>query len=61
MANYKINKEKCLGCGLCVTNCDGGIELAEDGKAKIIDSKKVEECGGEKLCPYEAIEKNKDD
>jgi ferredoxin len=55
---YKVNKEKCIGCGICVTECDGGVELGEDGKSKVIDSEKVEKCGGESLCPYGAIEKN---
>ncbi len=54
--SYKINKEKCIGCGLCAAECPGVIELAEDGKAKIIDQKKLEDCGGEKVCPYGAIE-----
>jgi ferredoxin len=54
---YKINKEKCIGCGVCVATCDGATELAEDGKAKILDQEKLEKCGGEKVCPYEAIEK----
>jgi ferredoxin len=56
---YKVNKEKCIGCGLCVTNCEGGTELEADGKAKVIDSEKAEKCGGEELCPYGAIEKEK--
>jgi len=55
---YKINKEKCLGCGVCMANCPGGTELGEDGKAKIIDSEKVEQCGGEEICPYGAVEKS---
>jgi ferredoxin len=55
--NYRVNKEKCIGCGACVAACEKGTELGEDGKAKIIDSEKVEECGGESLCPYGAIEK----
>lgn len=54
---YKVNKEKCLGCGVCVANCPGGTELKEDGKAEVIDDEKVKECGGEELCPYGAIEK----
>ncbi|HUV81032.1 MAG TPA: ferredoxin [Patescibacteria group bacterium] len=56
----KVNKEKCIGCGLCVTQCDGGTELKEDGKATVIDSQKLEECGGKKICPYGAIEKMED-
>lgn len=56
MAEYKINEEKCIGCGLCVANCEDGTELKDDGKAKVLDSAKVEACGGESLCPYQAIE-----
>ncbi len=57
MAKYKINKEKCIGCGVCVATCDGATELDQEGKAKVIDREKLEKCGGEKVCPYEAIEK----
>lgn len=55
---YQVNKEKCIGCGLCVASCPEGMEIGEDGKAKIINETKVEECGGEVLCPYGAIEKS---
>ena len=57
--NYKVNKEKCIGCGVCVAVCPGGTELKEVGKAEVIDSKKLAECGGESVCPVGAIEKNK--
>jgi len=57
---YKVNKNKCIGCGLCVVNCPDGTEIEKDGKAKIKNQKKVEECGGEKVCPYDAIEKIKE-
>lgn len=55
--SYKINKEKCIGCGLCVAECDGATELKEDGKVEITDQQKLEKCGGKKVCPYGAIEK----
>jgi len=55
----RVNKEKCIGCGLCVTECPGGTELKEDGKAQVIDSEKLEGCGGEKVRPYGAIEEVK--
>ena len=53
---YKVNKEKCIGCGLCVADCPGGTEMADDGKAKVTDQEKLKECGGKKVCPYGAIE-----
>ena len=57
MSKYKINKEKCVGAGICVATCPEGAEMEEDGKAKIIDSEKMDKCGGESVCPYGAIEK----
>lgn len=53
---YKVNKDKCLGCGSCSLSCPEGTEMDTDGKAKVISSAKVEECGGVDLCPYGAIE-----
>ncbi len=55
---YKINKEKCVGCGACMTNCPEAIKLGIDGKAEIIDQEKLAKCEGENVCPMEAIEKN---
>lgn len=52
---YTVNKEECIGCGLCVATCEGGTELEEDGKAKVINDAKLEACGGESACPYGAI------
>jgi ferredoxin len=56
---YKINKEKCVGCGVCVVTTENATELGEDGKAKILNQEKLEKHGGETACPYEAIEKIK--
>ena len=55
---FKVNKDKCIGCGLCVATCPGATEMKEDGKAEVLDSEKLSQCGGESVCPYEAIEKS---
>jgi ferredoxin len=55
MPKYKIDREKCIGCGVCVATCDGATELDEEGKARIVDEEKLEKCKGETVCPYEAI------
>ncbi len=57
----KVNQEKCIGCGLCVSFCPEVFELGEDRKAKIkerADLKKNEKCIKEAKegCPIGAIE-----
>lgn len=55
--NYKVNKQKCTGCGACLQNCPGATKIGTDGKAEVINREKLEECGGESVCPFGAIEK----
>jgi ferredoxin len=57
---FKVNKEKCISCGVCISVCPGGADWGKDGKSEIIDSEKMMECGGETVCPYGAIEKVKE-
>jgi len=57
--NYKVNKEKCIGCQVCVATCPEATKIDNDGKAEVTDSKKLEECGGESVCPVGAIEEVK--
>jgi len=57
---YKINKEKCVGCQVCFQTCPEAIKIGDDGKAEIINQEKLEKCGGEKVCPFEAIEKTEE-
>ena len=57
---YKVDKEKCIGCGICVADCPGGAELGDDGKSKIIDQEKCSKCGTcLEICPpeYNAVVK----
>jgi len=58
---FEISKEKCLACQVCLQVCPGAIRMGSDGKAEIIDQKKLEECGGESICPVGAIEKVSDE
>jgi len=61
---YRINKQKCLGiknCGIYQRTCPGATKEGEGGKAEIVDQKKLEECGGEQVCPMGAIEKEGDE
>lgn len=55
---YKINKQKCIGCGTCVAVCPKGFRLGPDGKSEVIDSAEAHECGGTQVCPFGAIEED---
>lgn len=52
---YKVDKEKCLGCGGCTITCPKGINIGSDGKAQIIDEEELISAGGDEICPYGAI------
>ncbi|MBZ9569731.1 ferredoxin [Patescibacteria group bacterium] len=49
-----LEREKCIGCGSCAALCPKYFEMAEDGKTKLLDSKKNPEGGNDEL----EIEKN---
>lgn len=59
--SYRINKEKCIGCGLCTNLCPEVFELGEDGKARVkqrADLGKNNKCveKAKESCPVGAIE-----
>jgi ferredoxin len=54
----KVNKEKCVGCGLCTNICSEVFALDKDGKA-FVKAQKDLPCVKEAIesCPVEAISK----
>ncbi len=52
----KVNKEKCIGCGLCPSICGEVFEMGTDGKARVKAQKKIP-CVKEAIesCPVSAI------
>ena len=51
-----VNKEKCIGCGLCASVCSEVFEMTDDNKAKIKAQKDlpcVKEAASS--CPVKAI------
>lgn len=52
----KIDKNKCLGCGVCTSICPQVFEMNKDGKAKVKAQKNLP-CVKEAIssCPNEAI------
>ncbi|MCD6226406.1 MAG: ferredoxin [Candidatus Aenigmarchaeota archaeon] len=55
----KVDRNKCIGCGLCVSICPKVFKL-KDGKSSVVDPKATNTCDIEaaiKGCPAQAISK----
>ncbi len=52
----KVDKEKCIGCGLCPSICSEVFKMNDENKAEIISDKKLP-CVKEAIdsCPVDAI------
>lgn len=59
MVKIVVDKEKCIGCGLCASICEEVFEMGKDGKAFVKAQKDIP-CVKEALesCPVEAISEN---
>lgn len=57
---FKINKEKCIGCGACVGTCDEVFGFDEDNLATVKNQPTEENLNlateAKENCPTEAIE-----
>jgi len=59
MVKIQVDKEKCIGCGLCASMCDEVFAMGKDGKAFVKAQKDIP-CVKEAIdsCPVEAISEN---
>lgn len=53
----KVDKEKCIGCGVCESICPKVFEI-KNGKASVKKTETEEKCAKEasESCPVQAIE-----
>jgi len=53
-----VNRDKCIGCGLCTSICADVFEIADDGKARVKNPKGCGKCDCKEAadsCPVQAI------
>lgn len=56
VATLELDKDTCIGCGLCATVCPHRIFELQDKKAEIVDFNACIECGACAMnCPVKAI------
>lgn len=61
-SGLKVDKEKCIGCGVCVSSYDQLFKFDEQGKSEVIKSAKCADCDIKDvvdICPQGAISKRK--
>jgi ferredoxin len=58
MKIIKIDKEKCIGCGLCAVIAEEAIKISEEGKAEVLEVTEENEAQVKEAiesCPVGAI------
>lgn len=58
MVKVKVDRETCIGCGVCVSLCPTVFALDEEGKSKVIKQPEEGECdidAAASSCPVGAI------
>ena len=58
MKKIKVDKEKCLGCGLCVSIAEKAFKLSAEGKVEVLAMTKEDEAKVQEAidsCPVGAI------
>ena len=55
MCVFKVNRDKCIGCGQCIKDCPVKVISLKDNKAEIDNSRCIK-CGHcIAVCPVEAV------
>ena len=56
VVTLKLDEEKCVGCGMCLSVCPHAVLRSSNGKVEIRDRDACMECGAcAQNCPVEAI------
>lgn len=56
VVSLELDREACIGCGMCRDVCPHAVFAVRDGKARIVDRDGCMECGAcARNCPVEAI------
>jgi NAD-dependent dihydropyrimidine dehydrogenase PreA subunit len=57
VVTLRLDREKCTGCGMCLTVCPQAVLAIDEMKARIADLDACMECGAcARNCPADAIQ-----